>query len=135
MGLDGGPNLNHRLMPSVMEYFVADGVTSIRQRPAAYLRTVARASIIYWAPPTEHPAYRAMRKRLPSWDQWYTRLYYGVLGSSWPAEHRFASRLRPYRDLVARVSWLHVVLAAWCIPARWCARGTRGGPPRTPPSS
>jgi hypothetical protein len=116
--LDGGPNLNHRRFPAVMEVYRRDALTAIRESPRTYLHAVARAALIFAAPPTEHPTFRHKRAMIGRWDRFYSRFFYGALPGTgdWPREHSHKSRWLPAADLVARVSWLSVGLAAVALP-------------------
>lgn len=66
---DGGANLNHRAMPAVMRAFARDALRLVVRDPGRYLRSVGRAALIFLAPPTDHPAFRARRRRIGAWDR------------------------------------------------------------------
>jgi hypothetical protein len=117
MRRDGGPNLNHVLFPGVMREYQRDAWVTIRRFPGLYAKAVARAGLIFLAPPMEHPAFRVKRRAIALWDRLYSQLFYGALDAHWPGEHSHESRWLPTRELLGRVSWIFVGLALLVLPA------------------
>ena len=111
MKRDRGPNLNHGLYPAVMQEYVANALTVIRRFPRVYLRAIARGTLIFLAPPTEHPAFRSNRRAIERWDRLYSQLIYGAADAAWPNRPSPAnSRWAPLRELLGRCSWHYLVL-------------------------
>jgi hypothetical protein len=117
MRLDGGPNLNHGRFPAVMREYERDARRVMARHPGLYGRAVARAGLIFLAPPMEHPAFRQHRASLATWDRLYSALFYGALDRRWPDHHSHESRWRPTAELLGRVSWISLGLTLLVLPA------------------
>lgn len=127
--LDGRPNLNHRSFPAVMDAYRNDAVRVAVSRPRTYLRGVTTASLIFLAPPMEHPAFRVKRRLISSWDRLYSTWLYGSSPGHWPGEFRYEARLMSAAEIARRTTWCFVVIGAFVIPLS-LRRGLRAA--RTP---
>ncbi len=68
------PNFNNPVYVKVSSLYLHDDLALIRARPGQYLRSVARAGVLWTVPPDEYPFIQANRKAIDTWADAYDRV-------------------------------------------------------------
>ncbi|RYZ06831.1 MAG: hypothetical protein EOO73_14915 [Myxococcales bacterium] len=92
----GETNYNHLGFLGISKQYLADSLSLIKAKPAAYLKGVARSCFVYTKSTSDYGWLIDNRTRLFGWDELYNRVFYGRVRMQAGFGHVRGARGEPY---------------------------------------